>query len=149
MKICVVMTQGGHLTETLQILDALESHDFFIVTCHSARDDEICDLTRVHFLTEIGLNPFRMAMAFIRAVQILLQERPDVTLSLGSEIGLPFFVLSKLFGMKTIFIESWCRIHSLSLTARLVYPLVDEFWVQWPELLEICGPKARYKGSVI
>ena len=30
---------------------------------------------------------------------------------------------------------------------QAAYPLVDEFWVQWPQLLDACGPKAKYHGG--
>ena len=33
-----------------------------------------------------------------------------------------------------VFIESFCRVYSLSLSGIMLYPLVDEFVVQWPEL---------------
>lgn len=33
-----------------------------------------------------------------------------------------------------VFIESFCRVESLSLSGLMLYPLVDEFVVQWPEL---------------
>ena len=69
--------------------------------------------------------------------------------SLGAEIALPFFYLGKLFRIKTIFIESWCRLTDLSKTGRLLYPVTDLFLVQWPQLLSVCGRKARYEGAVI
>jgi hypothetical protein len=34
-----------------------------------------------------------------------------------------------------VFIESFCRVQSLSLSGLLLYPLVDEFVVQWPQLV--------------
>jgi hypothetical protein len=44
--------------------------------------------------------------------------------------------LLQLFGLPSpqlVYIESWARVRSLSLTARLVRPFVDRFVVQWPE----------------
>jgi beta-1,4-N-acetylglucosaminyltransferase len=35
---------------------------------------------------------------------------------------------------KIVFIESFCRVKSLSLTGRMLYPFVDSFIVHWPEL---------------
>jgi len=34
-----------------------------------------------------------------------------------------------------VFIESFCRVQSLSLSGLLLYPFVDEFVVQWPQLV--------------
>ena len=149
MKIALVCTHGGHLTETLQILDAFKDHDFFIVTHHSSRDVDLPMVANVFFTTNISANFYRLLRVFLEALPILLREKPDVILSLGAEIALPFFFWGKLFRKKLIYIESWCRVNDLSRTAKIVYPFVDEFWVQWPNLLAVCGPKAKYHGAVI
>lgn len=149
MKIGLVCSHGGHLTETLQILEAFDGHLIFFATYHSARDSEVRQIAPAYFTENIGANPWRMCKAFFWAFSVLRQERPQVLVSLGAEIAVPFFYCARLFGIKTIFIESWCRVEDLSLTARLIYPFADEFWVQWPQLLDICGPKAAYHGAVI
>jgi beta-1,4-N-acetylglucosaminyltransferase len=149
MKICLVCSHGGHFTETLQLLEAFQGLEIVIATYHSAREAEARQLGRAYFTNNIGMSAWRMAKAFPWALWILLRERPRVVLSLGAEIAVPFFFWARLLGMRSIFIESWCRVENLSLTARLVYPLVDEFWVQWPQLLAACGPKAHCNGAVI
>lgn len=37
---------------------------------------------------------------------------------------------------RTIFIESLCRVKTISLSGKLVYPIVDSFVVHWPSLME-------------
>ncbi len=149
MKIALVCTHGGHLTETLQLLDALEEHDFFFVTHHSSRDNDLLKIAPAYFSKSINANPILFLLAFPWALRLLIRERPDVIISLGAEISLPFFFWGRILRIKTIYIESWCRIKDLSLTGKLVYPFVDAFYVQWPQLLAICGPKAKYFGSVV
>lgn len=149
MKICLVCSHGGHLTEMLQILDAFEGHDIFFATYHSSREGEVSAIAPGYFTKNIGRSVWRMLIAFLWSLGILLRERPDVAVSLGAEIALPFFFWAKLLRIRTIFIESWCRVEKLSRTGQLIYPITDLFLVQWPQLLSICGPKAAYKGSVI
>ena len=148
MKICLVCSHGGHYTETLQILEAFEGYEIFFATYHSAREVEVRSLAPAYFTNNIGTNPWRMLLAFYWALKILLCERPDVILSLGAEIAIPFFYLGKLLRIRTIFIESWCRVENLSKTGQLVYPIADVFLVQWPQLLQVCGRKAKYMGAV-
>ena len=137
MKIALVSTHGGHLTETLQLLDTFEDHEVFFATHHSIRDEEILQ------------RPFRFLISFFWALSALIRENPDLILSLGSEIAIPFLFWAKIFRKKRIYIESWCHVKVLSRTGRIAYWLVDEFWVQWPQLLEVCGSKAKYHGAVI
>jgi len=149
MKIGLVCSHGGHLTEMLQILESFQGCRVFFATYHSAREDELAAIAPIHLTDNIGSNYWRMFRALFWALYVLLTERPDVIVSLGAEIAIPFFYLSKLLRIKTIFIESWCRIDDLSKTGRLVYPMADVFLVQWPQLLQKCGAKARYYGAVI
>lgn len=149
MKIALVCSHGGHLTETIQILEAFQGHQIFFATYTSARDQQVLALAPAYFTKNIGTSVVRMFFALFWALRILLRERPDVIVSLGAEIALPFFYIGKLLRIRTVFIESWCRVEDLSKTGQLVYPIADVFLVQWPELLKICGSKAQFKGAVI
>ena len=149
MKIALICTHGGHLTEILQLLDAFSGYEIFFATHHSHRDEDLLQIAPAYLSDNIGVSPWRLFRSIFWAFHILRKERPDVILSTGAEIALPFFYVGKLLGMKTIFIEGLFRVENISRTGRLVYPLADAFFVQWPELLRICGPKARYEGAVI
>jgi beta-1,4-N-acetylglucosaminyltransferase len=149
MKVCLVTSSGGHLTETLQLLDMFADDEIFFVTWSGAREADVSAIAPAYFFETYGTSPWRVLRSMPRVLRILLSEKPDVIVSLGAEIALPFFFLAKPLRIKTVFIESWCRIHGLSKTGRLLYPLADAFYVQWPQLLDVCGPKARYEGAVI
>jgi UDP-N-acetylglucosamine:LPS N-acetylglucosamine transferase len=132
----------------LQVLDAFEAHEIFFVTYHSSREAQVTKLARAYFTDNIGRSVWRMAKTFLWALTVLLRERPNVIFSMGAEIAVPFLYLGAVLRIKTLFIESWCRVENLSLTGRLVYPVADAFWVQWPQLLRVCGPKAEYHGAI-
>jgi len=149
MKICLVCSHGGHFTETLQILEAFAGHDIFFATYYSSRSKDVEQIARAYFTENIGYHVVRMIKAFFWAFLILWKEKPQVIVSLGSEIAVPFFYWGWLLRIHTIYIESWCRVETLSLTGKLVYPVAEVFLVQWQQLLKACGKKARYVGAVI
>lgn len=146
MKICLVCSHGGHLTEILETMQAFEGHETFFVTYDCARTRQ---LEKKYLLANIGTNPFKMAIAFPRIWRILRTERPDVIVSTGAEIAIPSFYLAKLLGIRTIFVETWNRVHRPTGTGRIVYWVADVFLVQWEELLASYGPKARYEGGIL
>jgi len=149
LRIVVVCSHGGHLTEALVLLEAFEGHEVEFVTYRSHRTEELRQLGRVHLLRNIGFNPFWMAVAFVRALWLFLTTRIDVVLSTGSEIALPYIILGRVFRKHTIFVETWARVAHPSGTARVVYPFSDLFLVQWEGMLNHCGPKAQFWGSVL
>jgi len=130
------------------LLPAFDGYERFFVTYRCARTEALARQERVYLLPNIGTNPWRMALAFLRALRILLKERPRVVISTGAEIAIPFSWVGKLLGARVAYIESWCRIHTRSGTGPLVYPVADLFLVQWPDVLHLYGPKARYEGGL-
>ncbi len=71
------------------------------------------------------------------AVRVLRSERPDVVVSTGAGVALPFFLVARLLGMATVYVEVYDRIDNRALTARLCRPLSTLFCVQWEEQLEL------------
>jgi UDP-N-acetylglucosamine:LPS N-acetylglucosamine transferase len=93
-------------------------------------------------------NVINFIRNFFLAIKVILKERPTVLISTGAGICVPFFILGKLFSIKTIYIESMARICGLSLSGKLVYLFSDIFIVQWPQLAA-SYKKAVYKGQII
>ncbi len=126
--------------------DAWAEHDTFWITYDAPRTR---GLDRAHLLRNIGTNRFRMLAASLRLLWILMKERPQLLISTGAEIAIPAFYLARLLGIRTIFIEVWTRVSRPTGTGRLVYPVADRFYVQWPDMLASYGPKARFEGSLL
>lgn len=78
---------------------------------------------------------------------VLRAERPDVVLSTGAGAAVPFLILARVLGRHTVYVESLTRTESLSLSGRMVYPFVNEFFVQWPKTTRL--RRARYVGSIL
>jgi beta-1,4-N-acetylglucosaminyltransferase len=82
------------------------------------------------------------------AWRLLHRWRPDVILSTGAGLAVPFFLIGKLLGIRLIYVESVTRTESISLSGRLVYPLADRFFVQWPAAAERLR-RAEYTGGIL
>lgn len=65
-------------------------------------------------------------------VAVMRRYRPDVILSTGGGLTVPIFLVGKLMGARLVYVESITRIDAPSLSGKLVYPLTDRFFVQWP-----------------
>jgi beta-1,4-N-acetylglucosaminyltransferase len=148
MKLALVCSHGGHLTEMMALLPAFEGYERFFVTYRCARTEALVESECVYLLPNIGTNLWRMTLAFLQALRIMFKERPAVVISTGSEVAIPFSWMGKLLGVRVVYIESWCRIHTRSGTGPLVYPVADLFLVQWPSMLRLYGSKARYEGGL-
>ena len=149
-RIGIICSSGGHLAQ-LHCLDAWwRQHDRFWVTFDKpdARSLLAGETTYWghHPTNRSVLNAVRNALL---AVRLLWKERPDVLVSNGAGLAVPFFWIGKLFfGCRTVYIEVYDRIDSPTLTARLVAPVLDKMVIQWEDQRAFY-PDAEFLGAVL
>lgn len=94
-------------------------------------------------------NLKNLAKNTVLALRILAKERPQVIVSNGAGIAVPFFWVGKLlFGAKTVYIEVYDRIDSPTMTAKLVHPVLDQMVIQWEDQRAFY-PEAENLGTVL
>ena len=157
MNVYIVSSPGGHLNETLSMVDAFEGCDVYLITLDfpNMKDIAFEKVKKVYRLKlffdysiKLGL-PVTLFIGTFTMLRIFLAHRPHMIFSTGSEIALPAFLLGKfIFRAKVVYVECFTRIKTLSLTAKIVYRFSDLFLVQWKELADMYG-KARYEGRLI
>lgn len=149
MKLLLVCNPGGHFSTMMGLKKFWKLYEREWVTYSKFDTEYLRDKEIVHWVTmQESRMLIRAILNFFKAILILRKSHPDIVLSTGASLAVPFILASKLFGIRTIFIESISRSKELSLSGRIVYPLVDEFYVQWPECVQRY-PKAKYKGIVL
>jgi len=150
MKICIACSGGGHLTEILQIRDSYESYSHFYITFKRENSLELSRNKNVYFVEDPEKSVKKIFKCGFQTIPILIKEKPDIVISTGAGVAIPSCILAKiLFRSKIIFIESFCRIDSASMSGKILYHISDLFFVQWKKLLKKYGDKAMYKGAVI
>lgn len=149
MKICFPTSSGGHLTHLLLLKEWYEKHDRVWVTFN--KKDAVSSLKNekkywCHYPTNRNIvNLFKNT---ILAIKILKKENPDLIVSTGAGAAVPFFLIGKLLGKKTVYIEVYDRISKPTLTGKMVYLFTDLFVVQWEEQKQFYK-KAKLLGEII
>ena len=148
MKIALVGSSGGHLTHMYLLKKFWENEDRFWVTFDKTYAKSILKEERFYpCYYPTNRNVKNTIKNTILAFKILRKEKPDLIISSGAAVAVPFFWLGKLFGAKTVYIEIFDRIDKPTLTGKLVYPVTDKFIVQWEELKKVY-PKAINLGGI-
>lgn len=144
----LVCSPGGHLLQLLRLQPAWQGFETTWVTLPAADTDYLLREERVIHGRGPTNRSLRALLANLRlAWRVVRAERPDAILSTGAALAVPFFLFGKLFGARLIFVESLTRTTSLSLSGRLVRPLADAFFVQWPDLA--AAKRARFEGRLL
>jgi UDP-N-acetylglucosamine:LPS N-acetylglucosamine transferase len=142
VRICLVASAGGHLSQLLKIVQAVDGYEAFVVTTSEAVRENLTRFGRVHVVHECNRqHGLQVVRVFLACWRILRRERPDVVLSTGAAPGCVCCFLGKLMGAKIVWVDSITNVDRLSLSGWLVRHIADLFIVQWAELAQ------KYHGT--
>lgn len=150
LKIVFAASSGGHLEQLLMLKPLMEKYDSVLVTEKTDYDAGKLDV-KTYYVKQIN----RKEVLFIpkllvnswKSLVILVRERPRVMITTGVLAMIPMALLMKLFGGKLIYLESFAKVTTKTLSGKLLYKFADQFYVQWEEMLELY-PNAIYKGGI-
>ncbi len=146
--ILLVCSTGGHLQQLLALRDAWGGYTRVWVTFDKSDARSLLRGEKVvyaHGPTNRSVK--NLLRNLLVAWRTLRDVRPRVMLTTGAGVAVPFAWLGRLRGVRLVYVESFTRIEEPSLTCRLVAPVADRVYAQWPELVRSV-PKAHYAGTV-
>ncbi len=137
-RVLFVSSSGGHLSQLLQLRPWWTQHDrrwvtFDLPDARSKLQGET--LIPAHHPTTRNLKNLARNVPLAR--RILIDYQPDVVISNGAGVALPFFALAWSMSIPTVYLEVYDRIDSRTMTGRLCRPFTTECLVQWPEQQEL------------
>jgi len=150
-KVCLASSSGGHLNQMLQLLPVVREYPYFLLTERNETTEPLAEMHRTYFLLQQERKDasffWKTAANALRSAAVLWKERPAVIVTTGAGAVVPVCLLGKLLGARLVFIESFAKVSSPTLTGRLLYRFADEFYVQWEELRRYY-PRAKYRGTI-
>jgi UDP-N-acetylglucosamine:LPS N-acetylglucosamine transferase len=146
-KVLAVASGGGHWIQLMRLSPAFVDCDVVFVGVSDSYRSHVAghkfylvsDATRWN---KIGL--VRMAA---RLAWISWKERPDVVISTGAAPGYFAIFLGKLFGARTLWVDSIANVECLSMSGTMAGRHADLWLTQWPRLERPQGP--YFRGSVL
>ncbi|KAL6098196.1 alg14 [Pungitius sinensis] len=177
VAVLVVAGSGGHTTEILRLVQSLSAaytpRHYVIADSDRMSEEKICTFERskqppdsesqfticriprsreVHQSWSSSLISTLDALRY--SLPLVFRLRPDVVLCNGPGTCVPLCVaglLLGILGMKKVlivYVESICRVETLSLTGKILYPVSDYFFVQWSSLRDKY-PKSIFLGRLV
>ncbi len=141
MKILIVSSVGGHLTEIMQLAPVLSGHEVVLVVNDETTLPDF-PFARVYRIAHAERD-LRVLYNFWESARILKEEDPDIVLSAGAGPAVPLSLLARIgTRARIVFVESAAAIKRPTLTGRLMYPIAHHFFYQWSALRSFF-PKAE------
>ena len=108
-----VCSSGGHLTQLYRLKPWWGQHDRRWVTFDTADATSLLAGETVAWAHYPTTRNIPNALRNLRlAWRLLRSERPDVVVSDGAGVAVPFFVIAKVLGSATVYLEVYDRIDS-------------------------------------
>lgn len=147
-KFCMVCSSGGHLTHLHLLKSIWESHERVWVTFDKVDANSLLKNEKKKYCYyPTNRNIWNLIKNTVLAYRVIKEENPDVIISSGAAIAIPFFLVGKLKRKKLIYIEVYDRIDKPTISGRICYKFADKFIVQWEEALKVY-PNAVNLGKI-
>lgn len=163
---------GGHTTEMIHLLNNLDAEKYYPMTFVTSNSDKSSEdkirsaklscsrnatwksVCRSREVKQSWVSTLITSfLSFIDCFLLVLKCRPQLILCNGPGtcvlICYSAFIL-RLLGVYQpiiVYVESFCRVKSLSLSGKLIYPIADKFIVQWRGLMSDHS-RAEYLGRI-
>lgn len=147
VDILIISSCGGHLFEIKEFKKIYEKFNHrYILNDKIKLESDMQNITT--FVTH-SERDCKILINFYEAFIFLKKYKPQILLSTGAGIIVPFSIIGKLFfNTKTIYIETVASINQPSLTGKIMKYLADDIFYQWKSLNKFF-PNGRYIGSII
>ena len=151
-RVMFISSVGGHLTQMLELKKIFNNYDYVLVTDKTDVSLPLKEKYNMNFLI-YGSRQYKFTYPFIfiyncfKSLYLFIKYRPKVIVTTGTHTAVPMCYIGWLFRRKVIYIESFAKRTSPTLSGRLVYPIATKFIVQWESMLEFY-PKAECWGWI-
>ena len=149
LKVCFAASSGGHLEQLLMLKPLMLEYDSFILTEKTKYKASFP--VEVAFVPQVNRNEpsfvLRMVANAFVSFAAWVRRRPDAVVCTGALATVPFCLIAKATGARLVYIESFAKTDSPTVTGRFLHKWSDRFYVQWPSMLDVY-PDARCVGGV-
>lgn len=153
-KVMFISSVGGHLTQLLELKKIFNDYNYILVTEKTDLTIDMQKKYNIVFLPYGSRNqkfkyPFVLLWNCIKSLIYLIKYNPNVIVTTGANTVAAMCCLGKLFRKKVIYIESFAKRTSPTITGKNIYKLhaYTTFIVQWESMLKVY-PKAKYWGGI-
>jgi UDP-N-acetylglucosamine:LPS N-acetylglucosamine transferase len=146
-KILAVASGGGHWIQMMQLKKVFDGHDVSFVSVKEFYRQDVLPYRFYSVMDVSRLNKWLIIFLIGKLIYIFIKEKPEVIITTGSAPGMLALRIGKMFGARTIWIDSIANVDEISFSGRKAIKFADLCLTQWPHLADADGP--FYLGSVL
>ncbi|MBP7936272.1 MAG: UDP-N-acetylglucosamine--LPS N-acetylglucosamine transferase [Phycisphaerae bacterium] len=146
-RVLAVASGGGHWIQLMRLRPAFEGMEVTYLTTLAGYRNQVAP-ARFYVVRDANRwNKPGLILQAARIAWLVVRLRPDVIITTGASPGYFAVRVGRLFGCRTIWLDSVANVDELSLSGRRAGGFVDLWLTQWPHLARPEGPS--YAGAVL
>jgi len=158
-KVLAISSAGGHWVQLRRLRQAWmdDCQVTYVTTKEEYRKEVLADEGReatasTQFITVVAANRWqklKLIWQLLSIAWIITTIRPDVVISTGAAAGYFALRIGKMFGARTIWIDSIANAEELSLSGQKIGKYADLWLTQWEHLASPTDNGPQYRGAVV
>lgn len=146
MKILAVASGGGHWIELLRLLPAFQDGEVIFASTKKCYEETV-EGFQFYPIPDTNRNKKLFSMyAFLKIFSVIKTVKPNVIISTGALPGLMSLFIGRIYGMKTIWIDSIANVEELSFSGKVASKFADRTYTQWPDL---ASKNCLFHGNIL
>lgn len=176
VRTLIVLGSGGHTAEMMTIVKQLNKKNYspryyVLASTDTTSKTKVLDLEepttskndyeiiRIKRSRHVGQSYLTSVLTTLQSIwqciPLVYRLQPDLILCNGPGTCVPICLIAFMLKVfcaisiqcKIVFVESFCRVKTVSLSGRILIWIADCFVVQWPQLVQF-SPKTRFFGRL-
>jgi UDP-N-acetylglucosamine:LPS N-acetylglucosamine transferase len=145
-KLLAVASIGGHWIQLLRIVAPSNTELETVYLSTHPKCATMVETNKFYTMTDFSRWDFyKMFPAFVQAFKVIWKEKPDIVVTTGAAPGMIALVVAKLFGKKTVWIDSLANVERISFSGKIASLFATKTYTQWESL---ATSKILYAGNV-
>lgn len=133
-RVLAVASKGGHWHQLAMITPAFSSASVIYATTMPGLS-EASGLGTAAVLPDFNRSALSgMWICIARLIQIVARERPTIVITTGAAPGLIALIIGRLYGAKTVWIDSVANAEQLSMSGKVASYVAHSCLTQWAHL---------------
>lgn len=146
MKVLAIASAGGHWIQLLRLLPALEGQEIIFVSTHESFSETVKEHKFYTVPDSNRWNKIKLLKTGFCLLRLVFSLKPDIIVTTGAAPGLMGIISGKIFGARTVWVDSIANAEKVSLSAQIALLFADRVYTQWPKL---STSKIIYNGNVL
>ena len=145
-KILAVASIGGHWIQLLRIAKPLEEYYNVVYMSTHKKCQTMVGSNKFHTMMDFSRwDAWKMIPAVFKIIAIVIKEHPKAIITTGAAPGLLTIIVGRLYGVKTIWVDSVANVQTMSACGKLARKFAHVVYTQWPAL---ANERVLFAGNI-